>query len=194
MLRKCSTRCFHVSVKCRDIMEFFDTPNNWGKSSVTTGRPWRKEELRMKSNVDLHKLWFILLKERNMLLTMERAAKDDVEYFPSPERLHKVEISMENLQDVVHERNDAYMQLTVGKPAERPWKWVTNFLGFRVKKYLTEHDNPPKDGEEEFEEPYIDDDARSFQKLWKEKQLTDKREKLDVELRDARKHKFIYRY
>lgn len=38
-------------------MEFFDDEKNWGANDVKSGRSWRKEELRIKSNTDLHKLW-----------------------------------------------------------------------------------------------------------------------------------------
>jgi large subunit ribosomal protein L47 len=97
------------------LMAFFDDPKNWGVKEVKSGRSWRMDELRIKSNSDLHKLWFVLLKERNMLKTMEATAESECELFPSPERLDKVEESMRNLEDVVRERNRAYWELEVGE-------------------------------------------------------------------------------
>lgn len=77
--------------QCRhDLMEFFDDKKNWGETSIRTGRSWRLDELRIKSNSDLHKLWFVLLKERNMLLTMEAECKRLCELFANPERIDKV--------------------------------------------------------------------------------------------------------
>lgn len=73
-----------------DLMEFFDDKKHWGQTEVKSGRAWAADELRIKSNADLHKLWYVLLIEKNMLLTMEQECKDKVEVFPSPERLDKV--------------------------------------------------------------------------------------------------------
>lgn len=83
-------RSLHIS-SCRfDLMEFFDDKKNWGEHSIRHGRSWKVDELRIKSNTDLHKLWYVLLKERNMLLTMEEEAKQQCQLFPSPERIDKV--------------------------------------------------------------------------------------------------------
>lgn len=67
-----------------------------------------EDELRLKSNEDLHKLWFVellrrryvfkyysalryvLLKERNMIMTMEAEYKRTANLMPAPERLEKV--------------------------------------------------------------------------------------------------------
>lgn len=38
-------------------MEFFDEEKNWGQDRIRVGRSWNKDELRLKSNQDLHKLW-----------------------------------------------------------------------------------------------------------------------------------------
>jgi len=48
---------------------------------------------------------------------------------PNPERLDKVEISMENLEAVVRERNKAYWQLEVGETGERPTREEIAFTG-----------------------------------------------------------------
>lgn len=64
-----------------------------------------------------------------MLLTMEEDAKREVRLFPSPERIDKVEESMENLETVVRERNRAYHLLETGETGERPGKMETSRLG-----------------------------------------------------------------
>lgn len=111
------------------LMEFFDDPKNWPESEVKSGRAWKLDELRIKSNKDLHQLWFVLLKERNMLLTMEHECNEQMELFPSPERLDKVKLSMANLETVVRERNRAYHLLETGETGERPVRLVRTSIG-----------------------------------------------------------------
>lgn len=47
----------HTSSSYGGLMEFFDDKKNWGETEVKVGRAWKIEELRIKSNEDLHKLW-----------------------------------------------------------------------------------------------------------------------------------------
>ncbi|KAL0119876.1 hypothetical protein PUN28_007954 [Cardiocondyla obscurior] len=132
----------HLTSERRDLMEFFDDPKNWGKNEVRVGRSWHKDELRLKSNSDLHKLWFVLLKERNMLMTMEEACKQAHEIFPNPERLDKVEDSMENLESIVRERNRAYHLLETGETGERPGQLVYSILGLKFYYRKCQHSIP----------------------------------------------------
>ena len=48
-------------------------------------------------------------------MTMEQAYKEAVEKFPNPERLDKVEESMDNIESVVRERNRAYFEVNLRK-------------------------------------------------------------------------------
>lgn len=73
-------------------MEFFDDKKNWNENEVKHGRHWTTDELRIKSNTDLHKLWFVLLKERNMLMTMEHECNEKGHLFPSPERIGEIRL------------------------------------------------------------------------------------------------------
>jgi large subunit ribosomal protein L47 len=85
-----TSRYFSTTQWRTDLMEFFDEKKNWMEPKVKHGRPWRIDELRLKSNVDLHKLWYVLHKERNMLLTMDDFYQKNAMSFPSPERIAKV--------------------------------------------------------------------------------------------------------
>ncbi|MCP9262065.1 39S ribosomal protein L47, mitochondrial [Dirofilaria immitis] len=110
------------------LREFFDDPANYGKDELDEkykpGRPWSKDELRLKSNSDLHKLWYVLLKERNMLLTMQEACVQKARRMPNPDRIEKVAESMYNLESVIHERNDAYFRLETGDSADPPMRTI----------------------------------------------------------------------
>ncbi|KAF2359586.1 Ribosomal protein L47 mitochondrial [Trinorchestia longiramus] len=131
---------FHSSITTRGMEEFFDVPKNWGKKEVKVGRAWRIGELRIKSNEDLHKLWYVLLKEQNMLLALEYACKQDHHVFPNPERLDKVSDSMKNIEAVVRERNKAYMLLETGETGERPGGKVKDIYGrFEYKEFQECH-------------------------------------------------------
>jgi len=132
----------HCSAVRRDLSEFFETEKFRGEKIIRVGREWRKDELRLKSNTDLHKLWFILLKERNMLLTMQDAYKDEFVAMPNPERIDKVELSMEHLEEVVRERNQAYHQLEIGASGERERVYRRDWSG-RVVPYKNREHNMP---------------------------------------------------
>lgn len=72
---------------------------------------------------------YVLLKERNMLLTMEHESKEQMKLFPNPERIDKVKESMDNLEVVVRERNKAYHLLETGETGEREGKLARNIFG-----------------------------------------------------------------
>lgn len=80
---------------------------------------------------------YVLLKERNMLKTMEHECNEEMEMFPSPERIDKVEQSMKNLEEVVRERNEAYYYLETGETGEQPSHIVHNVFGMIIKNFST---------------------------------------------------------
>jgi hypothetical protein len=76
-----------------------------------TGRAWLEEELRRKSFEDLHQLWYILLKERAVLLTQRHEVRRlhmDLSRTYIRERLAKVGKSMGRIKHVVNERRLAF--------------------------------------------------------------------------------------
>ncbi|KAL3070701.1 hypothetical protein niasHS_016975 [Heterodera schachtii] len=149
------------------LAEFFDRPENWGKFGALdpSDRPGRS------CNSGLHKLWYVLLKERNMLLSMNHAYKVRLRNMPNPERIDRVAESMERLEAVVHERNDAFLHLETGDSASPPKRTVTSFMGFTYDEYATEHYLPAEaTGEKQYEQPMLDDQAHLMQVLWREKE------------------------
>ena len=68
------------------------------------GRQWSVTELRRKSYEDLHRLWYVLYKEKNMLLTEQQLSRRRQLIFPQPERFKKVQKSMGSIRQVLGER------------------------------------------------------------------------------------------
>uniref|UniRef100_A0A0A9W606 Large ribosomal subunit protein uL29m n=1 Tax=Lygus hesperus TaxID=30085 RepID=A0A0A9W606_LYGHE len=154
-----------VKDKHEGLMEFFDVKENWKLNEVRVGRSWRKEELRIKSNQDLHKLWYVLLKERNMLLSMQHELNEKWEPFPSPERLDKVHESMVNLEEVVRERNRAYHLLETGETGERPGRVEVGKLGMNFFYKTAEHAIPPEYNNHWFKKKNLGCDRREVAKF-----------------------------
>uniref|UniRef100_A0A8C7LMD9 Large ribosomal subunit protein uL29m n=1 Tax=Oncorhynchus mykiss TaxID=8022 RepID=A0A8C7LMD9_ONCMY len=128
LLRQC--RPLHTTISRRGLEEFFDIPENWGEATVKSGAPWMAKQLRTKSNEDLHKLWYVLLKEKNMLLTTEQESKRQRIQMPSPERLKKVDDTALLTRDtVVKEREDALRLLQTGQERARPGVWRKDVFG-----------------------------------------------------------------
>ena len=74
------------------------------KSNTETGDAWPAVLLRMKSFDDLHKLWHVLLKEKNFLLTERQHAKSYRSKWDGHGRLKKVKLSMKRILTVLSRR------------------------------------------------------------------------------------------
>uniref|UniRef100_A0A8B9JWX2 Large ribosomal subunit protein uL29m n=1 Tax=Astyanax mexicanus TaxID=7994 RepID=A0A8B9JWX2_ASTMX len=140
--RTLQNRPLHTSCSRLGLDQFFDLPENWGETTVKSGAPWTAKQLRAKSNEDLHKLWYVLLKEKNMLLTIEQESKRQRVPMPSPERIKKVERSMGRLDLVVREREDALRLLQTGQEKGRPGEWRRNIFGKTFWYRCREHPVP----------------------------------------------------
>mmetsp|Transcript_3972 Transcript_3972/g.4586 ORF Transcript_3972/g.4586 Transcript_3972/m.4586 type:complete len:119 (-) Transcript_3972:307-663(-) len=95
----------------RGVQEFWRNPEIAGSTKVQTGRAWEARELRRKSFEDLHKLWYVCLKERNLLESERLAARASHRKWPKPGRLVKVKKTMARIKTVVNERSREYKAL-----------------------------------------------------------------------------------
>ncbi|EXC31172.1 39S ribosomal protein L47 [Morus notabilis] len=87
------------------LEEFFEVDRSpEDDKPVVYGRSWKASELRLKSWDDLQKLWYVLLKEKNMLMTQRQMLHAQNLRFPSPERIPKVRKSMCRIKHVLTER------------------------------------------------------------------------------------------
>ncbi|TYZ65264.1 hypothetical protein PybrP1_002511 [[Pythium] brassicae (nom. inval.)] len=92
-------------------------PATVGAKKVAVGGDWKAWMLREKSTDDLHKLWFVLLKERNALLTERQQCRTKNISMPNPSRRVKVKNSMARIKLVLHERSEIYQANKAKKEA-----------------------------------------------------------------------------
>ena len=91
-------RFFSATRPCSGLDEFFPPgvldEGKFVEEDPRYGRSWKKSDLAIKSNTDLHKLWYVLLKERNMLATLRHECERLGRPCPGPDRYVKVIKSM----------------------------------------------------------------------------------------------------
>ncbi|KAF5360500.1 hypothetical protein D9756_005024 [Leucocoprinus leucothites] len=86
-----------------------ETPQSF---QTLSGRGWKAEELRLKSFKDLHTLWYVLVRERNLLATQKeetrRMGVQNPEFQVNGRKLYHVRKSMARIKQVLNERRLAY--------------------------------------------------------------------------------------
>merc|ERR1712031_141713 len=84
------------------IEEFFEIPSS--SEPVQYGQRWRAKHMRLKSFEDLHKLWFVLIKEQNFLSSEEHRCARARKALPAPHRTRMVRQAMASIKMVLTER------------------------------------------------------------------------------------------
>ncbi|KAF8943497.1 39S ribosomal protein L47, mitochondrial [Haplosporangium gracile] len=108
-------RLKQLAFRPRGVEEFFENGKSIPTEKSWTGRAWRASELRVKSFDDLHKLWYVLLKERNVLAAQKEEARRfhiSKQYFSNKGRQIKCQKSMARVKFVLNERRLAWVEAT----------------------------------------------------------------------------------
>ncbi|KAI8465024.1 MAG: mitochondrial 39-S ribosomal protein L47 (MRP-L47)-domain-containing protein [Monoraphidium minutum] len=95
-------RGISASRAAADLREWLDPDDK--ADGVTYGRPWMAHELRLKSWDDLHKLWYVCFKERNLVATQMNWAKGKPAADDYQDRYLKVKKTMNRIKQVLSER------------------------------------------------------------------------------------------
>ncbi|KAF8798950.1 MRP-L47-domain-containing protein, partial [Phlegmacium glaucopus] len=98
------------TLKGENRFEVVETPETY---QVLTGRPWFASELRNKSFKDLHTLWYVCLREKNLLATQKeevrRMGVTNSELQVSGEKVRNCRKTMARIKAVLNERRLAYV-------------------------------------------------------------------------------------
>ena len=92
---------------------YLPPPKKKNPFNVIAGREWKAVDLRRKSWDDLHRLWFVLLKERNRLQSEKLAYAQVRRGMPDPARLMKVRKSMNRIKQVMAQRISEHEDPTI---------------------------------------------------------------------------------
>eukprot|EP01111_Echinosteliopsis_oligospora_P001035 TRINITY_DN1134_c0_g1_i1.p1 TRINITY_DN1134_c0_g1~~TRINITY_DN1134_c0_g1_i1.p1 ORF type:complete len:224 (-),score=64.38 TRINITY_DN1134_c0_g1_i1:10-681(-) len=167
LLLSSSSPCARIRLT-RGIDEFFDNVTKPGEVPLA-GRAWKPKELRLKSFDDLHKLWFVLLKERNKLLT-EKAALEPGKEMNNPTRITKVRDSMRAIKVVLGERQRLVKAEQSLSRAESPKeRKVAESLLANLRTLTGTPDIPLPDEERPFETKREEVPRPSSSKFWQAK-------------------------
>ncbi|KAJ1726672.1 54S ribosomal protein L4 mitochondrial [Coemansia biformis] len=104
----------------RGLGEFFDQGVRLPKKRGAVGRAWSASELRQKSWEDLQKLWYVVLKERNVLASQKEERHRLAiahQYFPNTSRVVKCKKTMARIKTVLNERRVAWECAQKAAPA-----------------------------------------------------------------------------
>ena len=110
MLRQL-TRTFTKMLGSEVVPALFTEAND--ENRMTVGKAWSASLLRLKSNEDLHKLWYILLREKNVILSDKQLARQHRASIDSRSRMLKIRQSMARLLSIVRER-EIHIQIVNG--------------------------------------------------------------------------------
>ncbi|KAJ2492120.1 54S ribosomal protein L4 mitochondrial [Coemansia sp. RSA 2050] len=105
----------------RGLEEFFENTQRLPIARDQTGRAWTASELRQKSWQDLQKLWYIVLKERNVLASQAeetRRLSIPSKYFSNKSRVVKCKKSMARIKTVLNERRLAWEEAQKTAPPQ----------------------------------------------------------------------------
>ncbi|KAA0165742.1 hypothetical protein FNF27_06568 [Cafeteria roenbergensis] len=106
-----SIRLMHASAPSAGMEEFFapayGVDGEGKRMRKPVGRSWRAAELRGKSFEDLHRLWWVCLKEKNALMTDRMYYNQVSVEMPDSSRVRKVRKTMARIKRVLSERKMA---------------------------------------------------------------------------------------
>eukprot|EP00760_Papus_ankaliazontas_P016797 PhM_4_TR16856/c0_g1_i1/m.95574 len=112
------------------VQKFVDSAFLDNQRPKIPGGSWSVEILRNKSMADLQQLWYILLKERNKLLTMRLhyfRHMEELQAMPAPSRIDMIQTSLDNIKKVIRERDDEATDKAVKMFEERVKKGMYRY-------------------------------------------------------------------
>lgn len=111
------------------VTEFTDFGQETSVDKVTTGRAWKAVELRLKSDEDLNKLWYVMLKEESTLLGDKYLKKHKYTIPGLKPRLDNVKQTKARILTVLREREMV---------REKYWKILETEYVAKAEKHLDE--------------------------------------------------------
>ncbi|KAF9509885.1 hypothetical protein BS47DRAFT_1348720 [Hydnum rufescens UP504] len=126
--------------KKKKIHRYYTTLEAPHEENDQSGRAWLASELRHKSFRDLHTLWYVLARERNLLatqmLTARRLGLDPKQSISGPKKDVMCRKSMARIKQVLNERRLAYLgavEVASDHKSPNPLKTTAELQTQRVK-------------------------------------------------------------